>query len=170
MRVHDVEASLRPAGVGESTWSVPLGVGSAAPESTSPLRIASLRLSRSAGAKNHRRIWIEPEDDIPVARDALMRFRDSIGLAPGQVSVAPTLVAALTEVLGNGDLLLSTRKQAHDLGLHWRPLSDVALHRGYVLGGPRGSDIARVSGLLNNHVWLTLREDGEVVDETSRGV
>ena len=46
--------------------------------------------------------------------------------------MATSLVAAAAEVLGSADLLLCSRPQAAELGLHWRPVGELpAAARGY---------------------------------------
>ncbi len=58
-----------------------------------------------------RRIWIQPEDDVPHIRDPLTRLRDAAGLRPGQVLAAPDLTAAAAEVLCSDDLLLCSGRR-----------------------------------------------------------
>ncbi|MFJ9890282.1 LysR family transcriptional regulator [Streptomyces sp. NPDC091287] len=80
-----------------------------------------------------RRVWIQPEDDVPHIRDPLTRLRDAVGLRPAQVLAAPDLTAAAAEVLCSGDLLLCSRAQAAELALAWHPIGELTLRRGYAL-------------------------------------
>jgi len=168
-RVHDVDAALTCVPADQATWSVRLGAGTrpasprvtagGAPTAGAPdrpgasprptaLRLASFRADRSTPPAGRRRLWLEPEDDVPTVRDAVLRSRDATGLAADQVVLAPTLTAAVTEVLGSDDALLCTERQAVDLRLRWRPLTDLPLVRGYALRGPVGGDVARVAEAL----------------------
>jgi hypothetical protein len=74
----------------------------------------------------------------------MFRIRDAVGLQPAQVSVSPTLTAATAEVLGSADLLLSSPKQAEELGLHWRPIGEIDLVRGFEVSAAVGDDAERV--------------------------
>jgi DNA-binding transcriptional LysR family regulator len=125
-----VRAALLAVPGDEARWSVPLGL--AGELKVSRVYVATLRPSRSrAGAA--RRIWIQPEDDVPHIRDPLTRLRDAVGLRPAQVAVAPDLTSAAAETLCSRDLLLCSRDQADDLGLTWRPIGDLTLTRGFTL-------------------------------------
>ena len=119
-------------------WSIPLGVAMATPEE-SPFLLGSLRPSRSTrGAM--RRLLYEAEEDIPSIRDTLLSFRDANALAPAQLAAAGAVTEAVADVLA-GDLLLSTRMRADELGFFWSPLADVTLVRSYALvtSGPEAS-------------------------------
>ena len=93
-------------------------------------------------------MWIQPEDDVPHVRDPLSRIRDAVGLRPAQVAVAPSLASAAAEALGSADLLLCARRQARDLGLHWRPTGEVRLARGYDVAANDAEDSDRVREAL----------------------
>jgi DNA-binding transcriptional LysR family regulator len=95
-----------------------------------------------------RRIWIQPEDDVPHIRDPLTRLRDAAGLRPTQVAVAPDLTTAAAETLCSRDLLLCSPDQAHDLGLTWRPIGDLTLTRGFALTAAPAVDV----GLFHTHL------------------
>lgn len=135
VRGGDVQAALVAAPPDEATWQVPLGVGSAAALRAGPVRLESLRLPRS-GRGPRRRVWIQPEDDVPHVRDRLTRERDRVGLRPGQAGPAESLTSAVAAVYGSADLLLCSAAQAAEFALHWRPLAGPDLARGYdVLAG-----------------------------------
>lgn len=74
----------------------------------------------------------------------MFRVRDAVGLQPAQVTVATGLVAAAAEVVGAGDLLLCSPRQAEDLGLHWRPIGEIQVARGFAVAAAVGDDAERV--------------------------
>ena len=75
----------------------------------------------------------------------------AVGLRPAQVVVASSLVAATAEVLGSTDLLLCSLSQADELDLHWRPVGELNLVRGYdVMAGVR-EDAQRIRSLPLGH-------------------
>lgn len=125
-----VRAALLAVPADEARWSVPLGL--AGELKVSRVYVATLRPSRTR-AGSARRIWIQPEDDVPHIRDPLTRLRDAVGLRPAQVAVAPDLTTAAAETLCSRDLLLCSPDQADDLGLTWRPIGDLTLTRGFAL-------------------------------------
>ncbi|WP_432036571.1 hypothetical protein [Streptomyces cucumeris] len=71
--------------------------------------------------------------------------------------VADDLTSAAADVLCSDDLLLCSPAQARELALHWRPIGELALTRGYAVtaaapGNPRhvrdrlGDALARCLG------------------------
>jgi hypothetical protein len=70
-----------------------------------------------------------------------------VGLPPAQVAVAGSLTAAAAAVFGSADLLLCSAAQAEELGLHWRPVGEVALARGFAVAAGLGEDADRLRGL-----------------------
>jgi len=70
-----------------------------------------------------------------------------VGLRPAQVAVAGSLTAAAAAVFGSADLLLCSAAQADQLGLHWRPVGEVPLARGFEVAAGSGEDAERVRGL-----------------------
>ncbi|WP_169053795.1 LysR family transcriptional regulator [Agromyces sp. H66] len=115
-------------------WATPLGVArlthrSAAQEH--PFFLAELRPRR--GAADRRRIWLQPEDDVPNVRDRLEQVRNGAGLTPGHLRIAPSLVAAMARAMADDDLVLATRAEADAFGLAWHPLGDLHVVRGYAL-------------------------------------
>ncbi|WP_306369264.1 LysR family transcriptional regulator [Nocardiopsis sp. CC223A] len=145
LRDREVRAAVVAVPPGDATWRVPLGVGSATAFEVRTLYLETLRVGRGE-RPGGRRLWIQPEDDVPHVRDPLSRARDALGLGPGQVLVAPSLADAATEVLARGDLLVCPAAQAEALGLYWCGLGEPVLERGYdlVARGPEEAESLRV--------------------------
>lgn len=141
VRHRTVGAALLPASSPEAVWRVPLGLATAADPEVAAISVASLRLSRLDRDAPPRRIWLGPEDDLPQLRDPLVRLRDAAGLRPGQVRIAETLPAAVASVLDATDLLLCSFTEADELGLHWRPLVELNLARGFEVAGEHADRI-----------------------------
>ena len=140
LRSRDVRAAVIAVPSGEATWSVPLGVAAAAEPAVAVAYVETLRVGRTDPPAGARRVWIQPEDDVPHIRDPLTRIRDAVGLRPGQVAVAASLASAAAEVLASTDLLLCSLRQARELGLHWRPTGEIRLERGYDVSADDGGD------------------------------
>ncbi|GAA2612397.1 LysR family transcriptional regulator [Streptomyces tubercidicus] len=151
-----VRAALLAVPRDEATWSVPLGLASAQDPGAKRIYVETLRCGRAAVGEP-RRIWIQPEDDVPHIRDPLTRLRDAVGLRPAQLAVAADHTTAAAEVLCSRDVLLCSPAQAGELALRWRPIGEITLTRGFVLataaaGHPDhirarlGEDIARCLG------------------------
>ncbi|MER7793959.1 LysR family transcriptional regulator [Streptomyces sp. NPDC097640] len=132
VRSQQVRAALLPVPPDEARWSVPLGLAGAQDLGVKRVYVETLRMGR-ADPGPARRIWIQPEDDVPHLRDPLTRLRDAVGLRPVQLAVAPDLTTAAAEVLCSRDLLLCSPAQARELSLNWRPLGDITVTRGYAL-------------------------------------
>ncbi|MFJ9787756.1 LysR family transcriptional regulator [Amycolatopsis sp. NPDC101161] len=145
VRTQEVRAALVAVPADEGVWSVPLGLAGVAAPKARVVHLETLRAGRSGGPR--RRVWIQPEDDVPHVRDPLLRARDAVGLLPAQVEVAGSLTAAAAAVFGSADLLLCSRAQAGELGLHWRPVGEVALARGFAVAAALGEDAGRLHGL-----------------------
>lgn len=148
-----VRAALVAVPPAEADWVVPLGVASAshgtaaashgtAAEDTAPLRVESLRPSR--GRRPSRRIWIQPEDDVPHIRDPLRELGRRSALMPSQIPVAASLVAAASEVLRAHDLLLCSAAQAAELELRYQELTGSPVARGYRVRAVDGDDPDRL--------------------------
>jgi len=110
-----------------------------------------------ADPRTRRRVWLQPEDDVPHIRDQVTRLRDAVGLQPSQVVVAP-LVAATAEVLSSTDLLLCSQGQADELGLHWRPIGSLDLARGYDVTAGVRADAHRIRTTLSTAIAHCLGE------------
>ena len=116
VRSRDIRAAVEAVPPSDATWVVPLGLAaSAASSAISPsagrsaarsgsIRLESLRPSRVEDS--YRRIWIQPEDDVPHVRDTLQHAGHRAALLPAQITVAASLVAAAGEALRSGDFLL----------------------------------------------------------------
>ncbi len=156
VHAQQVRAALLAVPADEATWSVPLGLAGAQDPGVKRLYLETLRVGR-ASVDPASRVWIEPEDDVPHIRDPLTRLRDAVGLRPAQLVAAADLTSAAAEVLCSRDLLLCSPAQAEELALHWRPIGEIALSRGFALvaagdGNPQavearlGDAIARCLG------------------------
>ncbi|MEV0703574.1 LysR family transcriptional regulator [Saccharopolyspora sp. NPDC050389] len=147
-RTLEVRAALVAVPPDEGVWRVPLGLASRAdPGDATTIYLETLRAGRTERSTPRRRVWIQPEDDVPHVRDRVTRLRDAVGLQPAQVVVTASLVTATAEVLGSADVLLCSRGQADELGLHWRPVGEVALARGYDVAAGLRDDAQRVRAL-----------------------
>ncbi|MCO6007595.1 LysR family transcriptional regulator [Actinoallomurus purpureus] len=159
VRSREVRAALTAVPPDDGTWSVRLGLAGAADPPARTIYVEHLRADRAALSSRRCRIWIQPEDDVPHIRDRLFRVRDAVGLRPAQITVAPSLVAATAEVVGAGDLLLCSPKQAGDLGLHWRPVGEIRVARGYGVAAAIGDDAERVRARLREEIARCLGAD-----------
>ncbi|TDQ55413.1 LysR family transcriptional regulator [Actinorugispora endophytica] len=151
LRTRQVRAAITEVAQGEGRWSVPLGLASAAAPRADTVYVETLRVGR-ADPSPGRRVWIQPEDDVPHIRDRVVRLGDAVGLQPAQVAVAGSLTSAVAEVLGSADFLLSSPKQAGELGLHWRPIGEIGLERGFDVFAGDGDEAERVRTLLGDGI------------------
>ncbi|MCW2948579.1 MAG: LysR family transcriptional regulator [Actinoallomurus sp.] len=150
LRSREVRVALVAVPQGEATWVVPLGVASATDTGTKPLHIQTLRPGRAQ--RSFRRIWIQPEDDVPHIRDRLEQIGHRAALAPAQITVAASLTAAVSDAMRTGNLLLCPAAQAEELGLYWRPVAGVPVARGFGLSAVTGDDAERVRAGLWGHI------------------
>jgi DNA-binding transcriptional LysR family regulator len=146
LNVREVRAALVAVPADDAPWTVPLGVASAAGHDTEPLRVETLRPGRTR--RSFQRIWIQPEDDVPHVRDRLEQIGHRAALVPAQITVAPSLTAAVSDVLRTTNLLLCPAAQARELGLRWRPLAGTPVARGYSVSATTGDDAERVRDRL----------------------
>ncbi|OXM50446.1 LysR family transcriptional regulator [Amycolatopsis alba] len=146
VRTQEVRAALTAVPAEEGTWKVTLGLAGTGGPRAGSLHLETLRVGRSGGVP--RRVWVQPEDDVPPIRDRLFRIRDSVGLRPAQVSVADSLTAAAAAVFGSDDLLLCSTAQAAELGLAWRTIGEIQLARGYEITAGLGEDAQRIRARL----------------------
>lgn len=164
LRDHDVRAALLAVPPSGADWRVPLGVatdstGPTDPHGESdgdagPLRLDTLRTSRARPSR--RRLRIQPEDDVPHIRDRLEQLGHRAALVPAQITTAPSLTAAVSDVLRGDDFLLCPPAQARELGLHWRPLSGDPVARGYSVSSTNSEDAQRIRDRLTEHVARAL--------------
>lgn len=87
----------------EAAWTVPLGLAVADGADDGPVYLDTLRPGRADRALRPRRVWLQPEDDVPHIRDRLARGCDAVGLRPVQLAVAPSVAAAAADVLSGAD-------------------------------------------------------------------
>jgi DNA-binding transcriptional LysR family regulator len=130
-----VRAALLAVAPTEADWTVRLGLAVADDPGGGPIYLDTLRPGRADRDQRTRRVWLQPEDDVPHIRDRLARLRDAVGLRPAQLAVAPSVAAAAADVLSRGDALLCSAGQARELRLHWRPVGelDTGFARGFSL-------------------------------------
>ncbi|MEV6824199.1 LysR family transcriptional regulator [Amycolatopsis sp. NPDC051102] len=148
VRTSEVRVALTAVPAEEGVWSVPLGVAGTALPPGRVVFLETLRAGRSPGAR--RRVWIQPEDDVPHVRDRLLRVRDAVGLSPSQVAVAPSLTSAAAEVFASADLLLCSAAQAEELGLPWRRTGELEVARGFAVAAALGEDGDRLRTTLKD--------------------
>ncbi|MEV6905789.1 LysR family transcriptional regulator [Amycolatopsis sp. NPDC051071] len=146
VRTQEVRAALTAVPSEEGAWKVTLGLASGGRQRAGAIHLETLRVGRSG--RPPRRVWIQPEDDVPHLRDRLFRVRDSVGLRPAQVAVADSLTAAAAAVFGSADLLLCSAAQATELGLEWRPVGEIQLARGFDITAGLGEDAQRLRARL----------------------
>jgi DNA-binding transcriptional LysR family regulator len=145
VRSQQVQAALLAVPPSEATWTVRLGLavadGPDGEPADAPLYLDTLRPGRADRDPRPRRMWLQPEDDVPHIRDRMTRLRDAVGLRPAQLGLADTVTAATADVLSRGDVLLCPPAQARELGLRWRPLGELGsgLARGYSLALASGT-------------------------------
>ncbi|GAA5106230.1 LysR family transcriptional regulator [Nocardia iowensis] len=148
LRTMEVRAALVAVPPGEGTWRVPLGLAGGIAVQSRALYMESLRPSRADEDARRRRVWLQPEDDVPHIRDPLTRLGAAVGLQPAQVQVANSVAAAAAEALGSTDLLLCSASQAEELDLHWRQIGELTeLARGYRLVTGLSEDTQRTHTL-----------------------
>ncbi|NBE53240.1 LysR family transcriptional regulator [Streptomyces boluensis] len=158
LHAQQVRAALVAVPERDATWSVPLGVATADDPGVRRVYLETLRLGRTGGSRA-RRVWVQPEDDVPHVRDPLARLRDALGLRPAQLAVGADLTTAAAEVLCTLDLLVCSPAQAEELGLCWRPLGEAALVRGYALTAAADDDPRQLTARLGAAVARCLGAD-----------
>jgi DNA-binding transcriptional LysR family regulator len=159
VRTREVRAALVAVPAEEGTWAVPLGLAGVARPRARVVHLETLRAGRSGGGPR-RRVWLQPEDDVPHVRDRVLRVRDAVGLRPAQVTVAGSLTSAAAGVYGSADLLLCSAAQAAELGLQWRPIGELALARGFDVTAALGADADRLRTTLGAAVGRCLGATG----------
>ena len=146
-RTQEVRAALIAVPADRAVWRIPLGLAETGGPHSTPIYLGTLRAGRADRDSRRRRVWIQPEDDVPHIRDRIIRLRDSLGLQPVQVVVGPALVTAAAAVLASDDLLLCSPAQATELGLNWRPIGELDPARGYDITAAHPEDADRIATL-----------------------
>ena len=154
LRSHEVRTALLAVPPADADWAVPLGVAATADGGGEPLHLDTLRPGRTR--RSFRRVWLQPEDEVPHIRDRLRQLGHRAALVPAQITVAPSLVAAASEAMRAGDHLLCSAPQADELGLRWRPLAGAPVARGYTVSAAGGDDDAERVRALGEHVARAL--------------
>ncbi|MFI1913956.1 LysR family transcriptional regulator [Nocardia sp. NPDC020380] len=160
VRTQEVRAALIAVPADQGSWRIPLGLADTEGPHALPMYLETLRAGRADRDSRRRRIWLQPEDDVPHIRDRINRLRDALGLQPTQVVLASSLVTAVAEVLGAGDLLLCSPAQSHALGLHWREIGELDLARGYDIAAGQHSDAERLRALPADAIGNCLGTNG----------
>ncbi|MFI9270805.1 LysR family transcriptional regulator [Kitasatospora sp. NPDC052896] len=150
LRSHEVRTALLAVPPADADWTVPLGVASPTDGGPEPFHLETLRPGRTR--RSMPRLWIQPEDDVPHIRDRLEQLGHRAALVPAQISVAASLIAAASETMRTGDLLLCSAAQANELGLRWRGLAGATVARGYSVSAVTGDDARRLRVDLGEHV------------------
>ncbi|GAA4943241.1 LysR family transcriptional regulator [Streptomonospora halophila] len=143
LRTRQVRASVAAVPADEAAWRVRLGFASVAEHHSAAVHLETLRVGRG-DSEVRRRVWIQPEDDVPHIRDRVRRLGESVGLQPAQIAVASAFTTAAAHVLDSADLLLCSAAQAAELGLHWRPAGGIDPVRGYAVAAGEGEDAERI--------------------------
>ncbi|WP_176709954.1 LysR family transcriptional regulator [Streptomyces sp. Wb2n-11] len=151
VHAQQVRAALLAVPADEATWSVPLGLAGAQDPGVKRVYLETLRIGRASPGPA-RRVWIQPEDDVPHIRDPLTRLRDAVGLRPAQLVAAADLTSAAAEVLCTHDLLLCSPAQAGELALNWRPIGEITLGRGFALAVAAGGNPQHVEARLGDAI------------------
>ncbi|WP_104190487.1 LysR family transcriptional regulator [Cryobacterium sp. Y82] len=138
VRVGQAEYAVQPVPAADAVWQVNLGVASAQTTGDSQFQLESIRVRRGEMKRPTRKLWIQTEDNVPHIRDRITWLANSISLQPGQLKVADTLIEAVVGVAGSKDLLLCSEREADHLQLHWRPIRELHLVRGYALASRTG--------------------------------
>ncbi|MFE4533709.1 LysR family transcriptional regulator [Streptomyces scopuliridis] len=158
IHAQQVRAAVLAVPADEATWSVPLGLAGAQDPGIKRLYVETLRLGRASPGPA-RRIWIQPEDDVPHIRDPLTRLRDAVGLRPAQLVAAADLTTATAEVLCTRDLLLCSPAQAGELALNWRPIGEITLSRGFALAAAADGNPQHIEARLGDALARLLGAD-----------
>ncbi|PVE11886.1 LysR family transcriptional regulator [Streptomyces scopuliridis] len=158
IHAQQVRAAVLAVPADEATWSVPLGLAGAQDPGIKRVYVETLRMGR-ASPRPARRIWIQPEDDVPHIRDPLTRLRDAVGLRPAQLVAAADLTTAAAEVLCTRDVLLCSPAQAGELALNWRPIGEITLSRGFALAAAADGNPQHIEARLGDALARLLGAD-----------
>lgn len=141
-----VAAVVEAVPVSEARWRAPLGLAGDDRADDVSSTLESLRPRRRAGVAP-RRVWVQPEDDVPHVRDPLVRRGNAVGLLPSQIVLAPSSAAAVAGAFA-GDLLMCTAHEAGELGLPWSVIHDLAVWRAHGVTAARPVVADRIRDVL----------------------
>ncbi|WP_306210164.1 LysR family transcriptional regulator [Actinoplanes sp. RD1] len=130
VRTREVHAAITAVPAGSGEWVVPLGLAGVFRDDGREFCLEQLRAGRDADAEP-RRVWVQPEDDVPHVLDRIVRLGHAVGLLPYQIVKARSVPGAVARALGGADLVLCSRAEADAFGLTWRPVGEEAFARGY---------------------------------------
>ncbi|WP_305787925.1 LysR family transcriptional regulator [Symbioplanes lichenis] len=130
VRTREVHAAITAVPPDGSEWVVPLGLAGVALDEGRRLHLEQLRPGREP-EEEPRRVWVQPEDDVPHVLDRVIRLGHAVGLQAGQIVKARSVPGAVARALGGADLVLCSRAEAEVFGLDWRPVGEEAFARGY---------------------------------------
>lgn len=157
----DFRAAVAAVAPSDAIWSVRLGLASTTRSTADVVFIGTLRAGR-ASRSPRKRIWIQPEDDVPAIRDRITHLGHAVGLAPAQITVSTSLAAAAAEVFRADHFLLCSHKQSKELGLHWRPIGEIHVARSFALVATAQNDAERIRSLFWNDIARCLGADAHV--------
>lgn len=161
-----LELALEHVAPDRATWSTQLGIAIDWPNAVgTDFFFAELRKRR--GHARLRRLWLQPEDDVPAIRDRVERVRNGAGLVPSQVRTAASVVNAMSEAIGGDDVVLCAAHEAKQFGLDWRPLGDVHLMRGYAISWRDRELAARFMTVTGSLLATVLQCDGRTTPSPS---
>lgn len=152
LHTQQVTAAITATPSSEGLWAVPLGLACSEEPRAETVYVETLRTGRTELPSRGRRVWIQPEDDVPHVRDPVTRIGDAVGLQPAQVVVASALTSALAAVLDSDDFLLASARQASELGLHWRPIGEVRVTRGFTVSATDPHEQERIRDHLRGGI------------------
>ncbi|MEU6331770.1 LysR family transcriptional regulator [Streptomyces sp. NPDC047049] len=158
LHAQQVRAALLAVPPDEATWSVPLGLAGAEDPGVQRVYLETLWMGRTATGPA-RRVWIQPEDDVPHIRDPLTRLRDAVGLRPAQIVAGADLTTAAAEVLSTRDVLLCSPAQAAEFALNWRPIGETTLSRGFALAAAADGNTQPLAARLGDAIARCLGAD-----------
>ncbi|MFD4726794.1 LysR family transcriptional regulator [Streptomyces seoulensis] len=166
LAVRELPPQQRESGIGDGSlayallrvaperaaFRVPLGLAAATRLARSSLHLEDLRPPRGVAGLP---ILTLEEDEVPYARDRLVRAAARAGLPETLVRPAGPAAAALAGTLAGRARLLCAEAFARQHGASWTPLADTALHRGYEIGA---SDSRGETGRVPRWLAETLAE------------
>ncbi|WP_249998577.1 LysR family transcriptional regulator [Actinoplanes sp. M2I2] len=138
VRAREVHAALTAVPPGDGTWRVPVGLAGGGPGESRAIYLEELRTDRLG--ERARRVWVQPEDDVPHVLDRLVRLGNAVGLQRPQIATARTVPGAVARALEGGDLVLCSPGEAAAFGLSWQPIGEEPFARGYAVASASKDD------------------------------